>query len=1223
MINWTQQQEEAITVRGRSVIVSAAAGSGKTATLVERLLRILSDPVEQVRADSIIVVTFTKDAAAQMKRLLIERLTKELQDLSSSADTERYAWLSRQRLLLGSAKISTIHSFCFDLIREHADMIGISPQFGIATPAQESLYRSRAIAQVSAQWAVQREADLKTLFDHFCTREESELSGIILELANYLDSLAFPMLWLDRADAVCMDEDTFFEKLRDGFVSGMTDVLKLADFAQIEATKATVKIPNVFLSKVQGDKAALRQHQQFVAGAAKDELLQDPYQQKAVVADFPSRTRVAKDRQESKGICKQLCSLYTQRYDALTEQYLAPMRYFTEDAAIQKKIIPLLTAFIRDYLEYFTAEKRRQNILTFSDAEQITLELLGEADADGKLHRTPLAEALSKQYALIMVDEYQDTNNKQDCIFKLLSRSPVIDKDGLHYGNNAFLVGDVKQSIYSFRRANPDNFRQVLRESKPLAACGETDMGLIYMNQNFRSSHGVLNFVNALFQRVMTPRCGEVTYDEREQLNYGSSLYNEDSFLTTVLLPQTQDGRKGTVAPQAKCIADTIRKMLDDKVPVMQNNAPPRPCEERDFCILLRSVSATFASAVINALQEQHIAVSSDSEIDLLALPEIHLMRSLLQILDNPLTDTALAEVLLSPLYGATASDLAQLKIIGDRSRLFLQITAVANIQPPSQEIIPLQTKCIHFLELFYALRDIARKLPLEECIREIYSLTDLISLQSLYEDAAKRRAHLEAFASQAKEYRTHTDLKTQDCLSGWLRYLERLTAKGEQMPYKEVSANGGCVTLKTIHKSKGLEYPFVFVANLDKKFSKNPERSWIQASEDGLLGLHILDRTRCLKFDTAAFRYLLGNIYQQQRSEEMRLLYVALTRAKQQLFLVMNEIHTSGKYETRSQDLGALLSNYPGAADLLIPYAGNMQDWLLYFLLSDHREAQHLLDAMDESESSSSHIAAYKVWTPESALPAQPEEVPEQAVSAAVADPAIVQQLRKQLAFRYTSPLSQLVAKHSVTQLAHPNNSQLIPLRQPQFTKQTKTGTLKKLKGASRGTAVHKMLQYMDFASAAQDPAAELKRLQEGGFLNEAEAEAIPEEKLTAFFASALYARMAASPQVFKEKQLFVHIADLALPEHSLLAQQYAGTEGSLIGTMDLIFKEADSWVLVDYKTDYATKPEQLLDDYALQIGLYQKAAELLFGEPVKEAYLYSFALDRAIPVDLEKITY
>ncbi len=1223
MIKWTEQQEEAITVRGRSVIVSAAAGSGKTATLVERLVRILSDPEEQVRADSIIVVTFTKDAAAQMKRLLIDRLTKALQELSSTEDTKRYAWLSEQRMLLGSSKISTIHAFCFDLIREHADLIGISPLFGIATPAQESLCRTRAIAQVSAQWAVQREADLKTLFDHFCTREDSELSGIILEIANYLDSLAFPMLWLDRADAVCMDDDTFFEKLRDGFVSGMADVLKLADYAQMEATKATVKTPNVFLSKVQGDKDALLRHQQFVTGAAKEDLLKDPDQQKAVLADFPSRIRVADSCKESKGICKQLCSLYTQRYEDLIEQYLAPMRYFTEDAAIQKKVIPLLTAFIRDYLACFTAEKRRQDLLTFSDAEQITLELLGEVDADGKLHRTELAEQLSQQYTLIMVDEYQDTNNKQDCLFKLLSRSPLIDQDGLHYGNNAFLVGDVKQSIYSFRRANPENFRQVLRESKPLPACGETDMGLIYMNQNFRSSHGVLNFVNAFFRKVMTLRCGEVTYDEREQLNYGSSLYNEDSFLTTVLLPQAQEGRKGTAAPQAKCIADTIRKMLNDKVPVMQNNAPPRPCEEQDFCILLRSVSSTFAAAVIDALKAQHIAVSSDSEIDLLALPEIHLVQSLLQILDNPLTDTSLAEVLVSPLYGFTGSDLAQLKNIGKRSRLFLQIAAVVHLESPAEETLPLQTKCKEFQEQFYAMRDTAVQLPLEECIREIYSLTDLLSLQSLYDDAEKRRAHLEAFAAQAQDYRTHTDLKTQDCLSGWLRYLERLTAKGEPMTYAEASGKGGCVALKTIHRSKGLEYPFVFVANLDRKFSRNPEKAWIQTSEDGLLGLHILDRNRCLKFDTAAFRYLLGNIYQQQRSEEMRLLYVALTRAKQQLFLVMNELHTSGKFETKVKDFGALLSSYPKAADLLIPYAGNMQDWLLYFLLSDFKESQHLLDAMDEGKSSSSHIAAYKVYTPEGAQSAQPEEVPEKAVSAAQADPAIVQQLQKQLAFQYSSPLSELAAKHSVTQLAHPNNSKQIPLRQPQFTKQTQKGELKKLKGASRGTAVHKMLQYMDFASAAKDPAAELKRLEEGGFLNEAEAEAITVEKLTAFFASALYARMAVSPQVFKEKQLFVHIADLALPENSRLAQQYAGTEGSLIGTMDLIFREADGWVLVDYKTDYATKPESLLDDYALQIGLYQKAAELLFGEPVKEAYLYSFALDRAIPVDLKHITY
>ena len=1238
---WTTEQNEAIETRGRSLIVSAAAGSGKTAVLVERLLRILSDFREdyRVRTEDIIVVTFTNEAAEQMKRRLTDRFSELIAVTSINENPDLYDWLLEQRAGLASAKISTISSFCFDLIRENADTLGISPQFIIAEPEQAVVYEQRAMQKVMEHWT-KSVPEMETLFSYLCTREDKELEKIIFDLADDLSAQAFPQYWIEQAKKACENTMPLFEAIRKKFCDGMQDVIFIANkalpYAESSMTEGIPLDENPYFGKVTNDIMNLQKLLLFVQNADMDTISAQLPQKQIIFGEFNSRTKKNINADVRK-VCKQICEKYEALYKHIMTYYLQPLQFFKADAEVQKKLIPLLLTLTQEYREELLEEKKRQNVLTFSDGEELAITLLGMLDENGNIQRTPLATELSNQYQLIMVDEYQDSNNKQDCLFKLLSRDAVIDEKGLHYGTNAFLVGDVKQSIYSFRKANPENFRRAIQDSKPLETAPEDVLSLIYLNHNFRSSEGVLTFINALFESMMTKECGEVDYNQNEQLNFHSVVYqNAGKIPTKVILPRTPE--KNSLPEDsnvdAECIADTISNMIHDKVQVITKEGS-RDCQPEDFCILLRSLKG-MGTAIVKALRKREIPVASDEDAKLLTLPEIRLIWNLLKVADNPLADAPLASVLLSPVGSLNTEDLALLRIHGanpqekKRTRIFRQMHIIVVRPDIPEEIKPLQKRCTEILALLDKIRLVAEQYPLEECIQQIYDLTDLMSLQSLYEDDELRRHHLDAFMQEAKKYREHADLTAQSCLSGWLRYLDRIRENDKSLQLKLSAKRHGCVTIKTIHGSKGLEYPFVFVANLNRTFSTEITKSKMMTSEEGLLGLYLHDRSRCLKYHTATHRYLTGDAISRQKSEEMRLLYVALTRAEQQLFVVLHDLK-------KLAEVGILLQSEPDLAPYFAKQASSMQDWLLYFLFTS-KDAWRFSTMIADGKSDSGIYADYSEWkyTP----PEKQEETQMELVSDV--DSSALELMKKQLAFKHDFPKSDQPSKYSVTALSHSEivtgsideeTAERISViattyqTQPLTAEQAKTPNLSRrnhaeenriLNASQRGTAVHTIMQHIRFESAVQNPADELERLQTEKLINPVQRKVMKTEQLKKFLQSEIGQRILSANSagnLFREKQIFAMIADMNLPENSPLAKQYADTDGVLIGTMDLIFREGDGWVIVDYKTNRCSA-EELIEKYRGQLWLYRKTAELIFGEPVKQTYLYSFYLGQALEV-------
>ncbi len=1215
MTKWTPQQEDAIQTRGRSIIVSAAAGSGKTAVLVERLLRILSDTETRVPAESIVVVTFTNDAAAQMKQRLYQVFSQKLAQLSPD-DEETYCWLLRQQSALGSAKISTINAFCFQLLRENADACGIPASFRVCEPSEERVYAQQAMEQVIAAFSRTRPDDMQLLCAVLCAQNDDEIEPYIRALAGYLRSVAFPTLWLRRARTVAGDAGLFLQAALSSLRERILEIAALAEQTRPFA-EDIVAGKNPFTALLEQDIMQMKFHADMLVPVHYESYIDSPRKHEAAFGKLPGRCAGADA--DAKAFFRQMRDFYKSAYTKTVDRYTAPLHYLREDLALEAQVVPLLLDLTEQYLDALFEEKKRRGVLSFDDGERLALQLLSEVDEEGRIAPSAAAKSLSAQYSIIMVDEYQDSNNKQDCLFKLLSKNGVFDeeKGRMRYGTNAFLVGDVKQSIYSFRLANPRNFIDAIEDSTPLADCADAeDIARIYLSRNFRSSEGVIDFVNALFRQVMTPSCGEVEYNENEYLNFGAKHYGGRECPTTLLFPDEAADIPEEQDLQAVCTADTIADMLARRVPVIGFDGSERPCTPKDFCILLRSVKNE-ATAFIDALKDRGIAAEcSDTEGSAyLSQPEIRLITNFLRVIDNPLADVPLASVLLSPVYGFTSEDLLTLRLYAKRSRLYLQLRSCAEEDAAEPDIRLLSQKCRAFLAQLEILRETADAKPLDALITAIYDETDLLSLQSMFPNAAQRRSQLESYVRLAQGYRAHGDLEGRGNLAAWLQYLDSLLAIGSDL---EVEAgpdtDADCVSIKTIHKSKGLEFPFVFLAHLQKKFSTVPSHELILPGDNGMIGLQCIDKASCQRAATASLQHLLREVYAKQKSEEMRLFYVALTRAKQQLFLLIGRTRKRGM--TNPMKHADLLERFPQMLPELCRSALCMEDWVHYFLLST-TESERFRLAIEDGVESRSDMVHYLPWNGTHTTEAQPEVQPERT---ALPDPERLSAIRSQLGFRYASPLSQLISKHSVTSLAHPEQTLTQHLQEPEFL--TESGETK-LRGARRGTAVHKMLQHMDFAAAAEDPAAELARLTKAQLLTTAESEALGMAHLEAFLRSELYRRIAASPQVQKEQQLFVRIGELNLPEDTPLLRQYAGTDGILIGTMDLLFREGDGWVLVDYKTDRNKTAEQLRETYSLQLGLYQKAIEHILGEPVREAYLYSFTLDAAVPVDLETIDF
>lgn len=1187
---WTEEQQAAIDARGASLVISAAAGSGKTSVLVTRITEMLADASKAYPAEKNVIVTFTNDAAAEVRTRLNTALSERI-----GAEPEN-EWLSRQYTLLQSMKVSTIHSFCFDFLREHSALLPISAGFRIMDSTEETVLRNEAAKQTVSAFCEQSSQDdnikqaMNLLYDAFCDNSDTALESMILALYHLEEDAPFGEYLLRDAAAQCSG-DGMKNAAKTEISAVLDDVLML--YAKAMETVRPVGTPKQIagisdeLSQADALKAALDAEDFPLLGGLLGAMI------------FGKLILTSKKHPEALAAVKALRNHARELLKEL-KIWSVPLKYAPEDLPRHAELLQAADLLVTDFSARLRDMKQDRDAIGFSDAIAMTLSLVAKRETDGTITKTPLAEEAAAQYACIMIDEFQDADNQQDLIFRMLSHGGNAQK----YGDNLFVVGDSKQCIYRFRNANPQNFYRALCESAPYRSTALTENTCIHLNRNFRSAEEVIAAVNLVFSRLMTPEVGEIQYDDTQALRQGAVFPPADRPIEFLLL----DNAAIPAAEEPRAIASVVAKHLADGTPVRQKDGSLRPCMPSDFLILMRN--STRMQAYAAALTERGIPVCPIEESSYLASPEITLLLDILRAVDNPLLDVPVCAAMLSPLHSFTLDELTAVCLFRRKSAVYQSVRAIVNANEHGEPVdLPEETvrKCTAFYQFMDNMRLASAMETPEQLIRRIYDHTDFLGMMQMMPNGAQRKANLRALISYARS----CEETGNGGLSGFLRLIDRLIAR-------KVKLNGGgvpagsdnVVSMKTIHKSKGLEAPFVILAESHTAFRSDENTSDLLFHAECGIGFRLRSHAELTYDSTLPYLTAAARINRESLSEELRLLYVALTRAKEYLIL---PIRFGGKTLTERLTDFAAEQTVCGYTDCLTRYGNCMRDWLLMIFMRNIscENLRRILDIPCGTDSTQPAIpVSVQLYQPE-----KPSESGEEDGAEPTADEAMTAALQAQCAWEYREKAAGLTAKYGVSELSKQEDFS-VPLRRPRFVCERKS-----LTGAERGTALHTFLQYADFDAAAKNTENEINRLQALGRLSPKQAETVARSKIAGFFTSGLFRRIQAAKEIWRERKFTVRLSDLRLTGAlAELSEQYAGTDGMLVGIMDLVLVEEDGLVLIDYKTDSVRSMGILLERYTTQIQLYAAALRLITEMPVKACLIYSIKLNRTVSVDAGK---
>lgn len=1211
---WTNQQQMAIDARNCSVIVSAAAGSGKTAVLVERIVKLLTNEENLVRADRMVIATFTNDAAAELRQRLNMRLMQEIENNPDNS------FLLKQYTLLQNAKISTINAFCFDILRDNIGEQGITPEFSVLDDTIDTLLKNEAIDETINKWCSEKAEETEFIFDRFCTQNDRNLVNLITEADKFLSSLPMQKLWLERTMKELdkpVEETVYYKILESENEQRMKKAIELAEenvsLIDLIFNDDTPKgLETAAKSLEQSEDDLRRAEKAYELLKANDTAEINEYfgyctsgerlvaVGKKIDFDEALREKYKNNRSEIKSLTKECLTQICAVYDDIKEV---------------REIFAILKEMLEDYYEILWEKKCERNAINFNDGERLALEFLAELDENENIVQSAAAKSLSEYYDIIMIDEYQDSNDKQDMIFKLLSKNYQTDENNnAVYGNNAFLVGDVKQSIYRFRLANPKNFISTLNNSVPFSFETHSDNTYIKLNKNFRSSAQVIDFVNFVFGNIMSEKCGEVCYDESEKLYFGASQYEsekENDELKTEIMFVADESDSDTFDDEienreAFCVAKKIASMLEKKTDVIIGENRCRPCEPRDFCILVRKNSYT--KAYINELKRLGVNAKGEEEKGYLASREVMILLDVLRIIDNPMQDIAISAVMMSPMFMFTAQEMLIIRSLDREKRIYLLLEEIADGIENEHITESLYNKCVAFYGFIKAFRLLSVTLSTEELIKKIYDTTDFVTVMQLYTDGEKKQANLRYLINYAHNYESSSS--DTGGVSGFMRYIDRIIESGSDFQQGKISSTSdNYVSIKTMHKSKGLEFPFVFIAETTGEFKF--DYPLLLTGTDNRIGFKVYNSETIRRYQTIPYTQLLQRSCMDVRSEEMRLFYVALTRAKQKLFI---SLKVSEKRLKKVNLLSERLSLCDGDIKKAGMKAMSMSEWL-WLCVIKHKNINDIAKKIgyernyDFDEKLTDDVFSYDFYSI--------DEIPQEATETTLPEPDenIVSELSQIWRQYYDTELSKTPAKLSVTQIAKKveNIEEFFAstLERPAFLKSEKA-----LRGNERGTAIHTFLQYCDFDNAISDTEAEIWRLVDNSYLSECEAEAIPPEKIKAFFNSGLYQRMKKSDKVTREMKFMVALKELNFTEE--VNKKFRNADGMIKGIMDLVFEENGELILVDYKSDRSRNEQLLIEKYELQLKLYKQALEIITSKKVREVYLYSVEMEKEILLNI-----
>lgn len=1208
---FTNEQLQAINGKDCSIIVSAAAGSGKTSVLIERLVRLLSDSVNKVYADRMIVVTYTKNSASEMKQRLIKAINEQI-DLYPDND-----WLIKQHSMLQSAKISTIHSFCFDLIRDNINSLDISTGFKILEPTEERVLCLKAISEVIEDMYTQDLQEMLFLTESICDKTDDNLEDLLFNIYKFLMSVPFFQSWLkEKCIEYYSKDDIENDEALNGLfqlkIGSLKECLSWIDMAIELCEQAGDDKCLSVLSKDYDDIKS------FIS------ILSSPSKYNIDIIDTMANYSFCRFASSKDNYYKESIQAYRNVYKKLFDDSKSKtkisfstlsdvIKHYSEDKATNKRISQIIYRLICSIHDKIKLLKSEENVLSFSDAEQLAITLLATKDINGNIVKTELAERLSNYYQIILVDEFQDSNNNQDLIFKMISKDGSADR----MGTNMFVVGDVKQSIYNFRLANPENFKNALKNSEPYTQENPPKNANILLNKNFRSSTDVIDFVNYTFENLMSDDVGEVSYNDNEKLIYGAKYPKYDRSTEIAIIDTSKYS-------EADYVANTIKVMIDNKYPVVERDGSVRACRQSDFCMLFMATAEV--PNYFEKLQEVGLSANFEQDEEFLKSREISLLFNMIKIVSNPMDNIALTSIMMSPIFMFTPDDISIIRLVDRNSSIYssvIEISKDVEYKTYSEELV---TKIDYLLDTLNTLRNLSANCTTYELMTNIIDITDLISIMQVYDTSNIRRKNIQIFLKIAQ---TH-DNKSTTGITGFIRYINNILDLKQDIDIINNTAPSDSVNIKTIHKSKGLEYPFVFLCNCNRDFNETDIKNVIQTSFNYGLGYKLKDRTSLIAYNTVDSLRISNLKRLELRSEKMRLMYVALTRAKERLFipLRLTKDKTTINKVSNYIDIIKYENNIP---IYLVKKATNMQDWLLMLLCCSKNTMilnQYLGLPNYDTISCNARINIYE-YNPKVKTSIDTLETVND-VSFKVIEP-LKQKILSNCEFVYTNEKADLPARISVSNIVKSediaikstltNINDSINLEEDSTNDENSIEDLRTpnfmlndiVTPTEKGTAIHKIMQYCNFSNLKLNINEELNRLLNNGYITQEQYNIIDINIFKRLINSDIFNTILNNP-IQRERDFLVKVSDLKLKTSTL--DIYKDTDTMLQGTIDMLIFEPDGITLIDYKTDNVYSVDILKQRYSLQLKLYKSAMELIENAPLKRALIYSMKLGKTVEI-------
>ncbi len=1155
-------------------------GSGKTTVLVERIINKIIN--EKIDIDKLLIVTFTNAAASEMRQRILEAVYSKIDENPENLD------LQRQILLLNKANISTIHSFCLEVIKNYFYEIGISSNFRIGDTSEIELLKQETLEEVFEKLYEEKNEEFIELVNTYSGyRDDDSLKELISKIYNYSQSMPFPNEWINES----VERFNLENKLEQDFEKTLWGQILLEYF--IDEIKSCI-------SDLEG--LTIKLEREFDLERYYSVILNDIENLKKLVKEnqtwndiyinlnnikFETWPRQAKTDCELKDECKRVRDEVKGRVKDLTKKiFIYTSEEANQDIYEMYKILKSLEKVILEFSNRYQENKKDKNIIDFNDIEHYALKILVKKDEQTNYIPTDIAMNYKEKFVEIAIDEYQDSNLVQEYILTTISN-----------GNNIFMVGDVKQSIYKFRQARPELFlekydKYILAEDEESACKEDTKIQLF---KNFRSRKNVLDFTNIIFENIMSKKLGDIDYDEKEYLNLGAN-FEECKELTSgkveldiidLTSEETDENETDEVILEkteleAKYVANRIKELLDSNLHIYDKKQGYRKVTYKDIVILLRTTS-NVANIYEKELNKLELPVFSDSTSSYFETEEIQTILSVLRIIDNPNSDIPLVTVMRSKIGGFTDNELVEIRLTSKNTSYYEVLEEVKN----SNEESKLKQKVIDFLNMLEEWQQKQEYLALDELIWYIYESTNYYDFVNSNPNGELKTANLKLLFEKAKDY----EKASFKGLYNFINYIDKISkSSGDVGSAKLIGENENVIRIMSIHKSKGLEFPVVFLCGTGKMFNVQDLNQNILLHQDMGFGPKYINYERKIEYNTLAKEAIRVKTLNEILSEEMRLLYVALTRAKEKLIITGCDKNLK-KSISQKENSNVDIVNIRKAKSYL--------DWLELVHLNDKEKTDDILEVNFVNKNEIKEELDNKEQETEGNIRLWNE-----------VDKELEGKVDKLLAWRYPYLKStKIEGKASVTDIAKGKKKNLIDITEkPKFLSEKQ-----ELNKAEIGTLMHLIMQKLDFSKTYNEETIKelIQELIATKIINENQAKYVNIQKILKFTESDLYLELKEAKEVHKEKPFYIYIASNEIyndeTDEKILVQ----------GIIDLYYIDKNGkLILVDYKTDYVANNNEyeLIDKYKGQLEIYKRALEQALNKKVEAVYIYSTYLDKKV---------